>query len=149
MVDFTLKIDIPLKASEVLDLISKFIEIPFSDNSHLSGKGVWIAVNDRDRVTNALLVENYHFTPTVGIHFEPSKVDNTGNTTMLKVVFYILKMYSGDAVFLINGETNVLQRIKGELILNSNYDNWEKEYYQAVLQDVKMPYKIEALPQLI
>jgi hypothetical protein len=105
--------------------------------------------------TQDLYDEIFGYLPTVNIGFR-LKIDSEKEvdqheqyeevkSLMIQVVIYLLEQESGDAVFLFNGEITVLQRFKGELILN------EKYFRPGVfpLDLVTLPHKIAPIVSLL
>ena len=61
---------------------------------------------------------------------------------MLAVVAGLLQQEAGQAVLLFNDETILLQRFNGGLVLNSDWQTWQKQGTDQIV----LPHKMQSLP---
>ncbi len=81
----------------------------------------------------------------VGFRFRLAKDPDErqlGFQAMLQVVVGLLGHEPGQAILLFNDETVLLQRSEGELVLNSDWQGWQK----SALEIFRVPYQMQSLP---
>ncbi|OJH36006.1 hypothetical protein BON30_36000 [Cystobacter ferrugineus] len=96
-------------------------------------------------ITQSIIRDGFHFTPTLGIGFRHINNSDWGRfkETTLQAVVLLLE-YSQDAVLLFNGETIVFQRLCGKLTFNSGYRLWEDDKW--LRSRLALPFERRPLP---
>lgn len=116
-----------------------------ADHTFLDGIGVQVSGIAFSRSRQATIEEGFGFRPEAQLFFRMAsgpEERRVGYQTMLEVVSEVLRQELGQAVLLFNGETILLQRLAGELILNKDWQPWQNES----LELITLPYKVQSLP---
>lgn len=115
------------------------------DGCFLFDESVQLTATEPLAITQNIIRDGFHFTPTLGIgfrHISNSDWDSFKETTLQAVVF--LLEHSQDAVLLFNGETIVFQRLEGKLTFNSGYRLWEDDHW--LRSRLALPFEHRPLP---
>jgi hypothetical protein len=115
------------------------------DRSFLFDESAQITAAESLAITQNIIRDGFHFTPTLGIgfrHINNSNWDRFKETTLQAVVF--LLEHSQEAVLLFNGETIVFQRLGGKLTFNSSYRLWEDDDW--LKSRLAIPFERRPLP---
>jgi hypothetical protein len=132
--DYHLHIVIDLDATKVLySLVDKFDLSWNTDKTCLIKPGLIISANKElvlPWTGRSPIEDDFGFRPTVNFTFrvqpEPTSLEKNyveAIRTVLKATFALLDFRPGNAVLLLN-ELVILQRIKGELLLNQSWTEW-------------------------
>lgn len=158
---YRLSIATELKPFQALNIVKERLNLEWSSsscNSYLFGADISLGAYleddcDEEDSDCATIKEAFGFTPTIAVWF---KFINTGNydkavCTMFQVTMTLLSQkVSGDAVLLFNGEQIVLQRLKGQLLLNdeskSVIDGKSQPWITVFLSEITLPYQLRDLP---
>ncbi|WNG13621.1 SitI3 family protein [Cystobacter fuscus] len=115
------------------------------DRSFLFDESVQITAAESLAITQSIIRDGFHFTPTLGVgfrHINNSDWDRFKDTTLQAVA--LLLEHSQDAVLLFNGETIVFQRLEGKLTFNSGYRLWEDD--NGLRSRLAIPFERRPLP---
>lgn len=110
------------------------------------GPGFLVSAGPVAPMSRALLEEAWGISPTVDIHFWLDAGDerHAALTAMLQSIVAVLRQDAGDAVLLFSGETPLLLRHEGKLLLDARSGIWTRER----LSLVDLPYALRNLPTL-
>lgn len=142
--DYYLELSTDLKPAPALRRLAERLGLDWADDTHLSGPGTIIsAVEVTPGWWTEGIEEGFHFSPrlTVGFHYNKEE-EEAFNRIMLRATLLLLEQ-PGDAVLLFNGEVIVLQRLKGQLVFNADYEMWDDTWLKA---EVQQPYEKRSLP---
>ncbi len=115
------------------------------DHTFLSSVGVQVSATACGQSYGEMLKDGFGLCFDVGVRFRLAKDPDerqVGLRMMLRVVLEMLGQEPGQAVLLFNDETILLQRIGEGLILNSDWQGWQK----SALEVITMPYRMQSLP---
>ncbi|MFL5351796.1 SitI3 family protein [Archangium sp.] len=138
--DYSLKLSTDMNRAHALGLLAEHIPgLQWSDengslfDSTLSN--IIIAASELHGYSQAMIEEGFGFTPELSVLFRfPSNRDyDRFAQTMLRGVLLLLD-HGRDGVLLFNGEIIVLQRLGGQLTLNSDYHIFDdKDWLKSIL----------------
>jgi hypothetical protein len=145
--EYDLDLQTHLKPTQALEeLTSKIPGLAWGDDgSFLFDESVQITAAASLALTQSIIRDGFHFTPTLGVgfrHVNNSDWDKFKETTFQAIV--LLLEHSQDAVFLFNGETIVLQRLGGTLTFNSGYRMWDDDNW--LKSRLTIPFERRPLP---
>lgn len=133
-------------ASHLLGAIHQRFDLPWSqDHTFLSGVGLQVNATACGQSYGEMLEDGFGLHFDVGARFRLAKDPDerqVGFQTMLQVVVALLRQEPRQAVLLFNDETILLQRLDGELVLNSDWQGWQK----YALEMITVPYRMQSLP---
>jgi hypothetical protein len=151
--DYSLDIQTELHPKQALKLIS--VSIGSDSGVKKRNRRVFISTDASGLIISAyrfkasdpcFIAEDLGIEVSMSIGFRLSKFKDleVQKHALLKATIELLRLVSGDAVLLFNGEVIWLLRKSGDLILNSHKDLWRPE----LLALVTLPYKMKDLPTL-
>jgi hypothetical protein len=132
----------PLQA---LQMVSQGFELEWVDEPNgpcLFGSGMLVWANHPIEF-KSIIEEEFGFVPNITIWFRlnwDADFEKADRIT-IRVTIELLRQSSEDAV-LLNGDSTVLQRLGGNLLLNDAFNPWITE----LLPEVTLPYEIRNLP---
>ncbi len=146
-IDYLFYIATILEPFQALDMVSKGFELEWASEPYghcLFGSGMLVGADHALDVRQSLIEEEFGFVPDICIWFRiNSNADREkADQIMIQVTVELLRQISEDAVLLFNGESIVLQRRGGNLLLNDAFNPWITE----LLPEVTLPYEIRNLP---
>ena len=146
-IDYVFYIATILEPFQALDMVSKGFELEWASEPYghcLFGSGMLVGANHPIELPQSLIEEEFGFVPHIYIWFRiNSNADREkARRIMIRVTVELLRQISEDAVLLFNGESIVLQRLGGNLLLNDAFNPWITE----LLPEVTLPYEIRNLP---
>lgn len=145
--EFSLELSTDLKPARALRLMADRLGLEWGDEEHLLGPALWVsAVEATPGWSTAEVEEAFHFRPTlsVGFRLDPNSDDYEESYHLLLRAVLLLLEHGRDAVLLFNGETIVLQRLAGQLVLNADYRVWKEGY--RLEGEVHLPHEVRSLP---
>lgn len=143
--DYDLHMATALEPTQTLCLMLNKFSLKWNiDNNWLVGAGVIVGAIKSTELNQSILEEEFcGFRPTVSVWFEIDKFNyEEGMNTLRQATMEVLRQVPGDAVLLFNGETIVLQRLGGRLILNEGWEDWNAD----LLAKVTLPYELRQIP---
>ncbi|MFY0564119.1 SitI3 family protein [Archangium lansingense] len=128
-IDYFLELATHLTSSKALGLLSR--QTPglmwSEDKFFLFNPSTSISATESRALTQSIIADAFHFTPTLAVSFryskEPEHYDDF-RQIMLEATLLLLE-HAQDAVLLFNGEEIVLQRLGGKFAVNSDYHIWD------------------------
>lgn len=112
--------------------------------------GAYLEDDDDDR---SMIEEAFGFIPTLSVWFRFTYSEDYGKSinTIFQVTMKLLSQeVSGDAVLLSNGEDIILQRLKGQLLLNDEsklvINGKSQPWITLFLSEITLPYQLRSLP---
>jgi hypothetical protein len=144
--DYTLKLATDMRPEQVLHLMAEELGLKWWDSQHLGGPAVWIGAGEISGLGRSLIEEGFHFTPSLSVLFRlssnsPDYVE--GNRIMLRAALLLLQP-EREGVLLFNGEIIVMQRLKGELVLNEDFGGWTEGL--RLEEEIGLPHEKRSLP---
>ncbi len=100
--------------------------LTMSPDSSLTAPGVWAWIAAPSQIHRDIIHEAYLFESSVDVSFRLDSVENEdgerlGVISMLTIIFKVLDLFSGDAIFLFNGENPIFRRA-GKLLV------WDEKF---------------------
>lgn len=122
--DYDLELVSKRSPKQIIDLLVKELQFKSFNEQHILGAGVSISVISAAGLGDDLIADAFGFRPTIHIGFRllhQSDEYEDGKILMTKSVMTMLHHEADDAVFLFQGETVLLQRISGKLVINNTW----------------------------
>ncbi|WP_338872131.1 SitI3 family protein [Myxococcus stipitatus] len=146
--DYNFRITTSLAPEQVLQVAMEALALrPASESprGEIRGPGFLLAAGPVAPMSKAMMEEARGFAPSVDLQFGlEAHQRHTAMTAMLHGVLAVLRHVSGDAALLFGGETVLLLRRHGQLLLDASTGVWTPER----LALVSAPYAMQALPTL-
>ncbi|QSQ11745.1 SitI3 family protein [Myxococcus landrumensis] len=146
--DYNFRITTSHSPEKVLEVVVDALAlrpIPENQRGEVRGPGFLLAAGPVAPMSKAMVEEALGFSPSVDLQFWlEAQQRHAAMTAMLQGVLAVLLGIPGDATLLFGGETVLLLRRHGQLLLDSSTGAWTPER-QAL---VKTPYAMQALPTL-
>jgi hypothetical protein len=120
------------------------------DRSHLAAAFRWQGCSAYAHTVSELsqvyIKSRLGITPTTDITFRPSKTDDIDriDREILEAINRLMEQTVWDIAYALEGSFILLLRKSGDLILRKDYPVWTPQN----LQKMRMPYKMEAIPDL-
>lgn len=126
---------------EISDLIKTEADFREFEPTELKLPAVSISVKAQDAENQKIVFEDYGFRANLVATFflHPSFGLDEGEKVMLQAVAKILKCLSSDAALFYNGETIVLRKRNGKVLLR---DGWQT-FLDSALGKVRIPYEVQ------
>ncbi|HLM44329.1 MAG TPA: SitI3 family protein [Myxococcaceae bacterium] len=135
--EYDLDLSTSMKPMQALEkLASQLPGLTWSeDRSFLFDESVQIDATDSRTLTQSIIKDAFHFTPTIIVGFRRSfDADWDGFRQVLLDASLLLLDEAQDAVLLFNGERIELQQLGGQLAFNSESGYWrDKEWLESRL----------------
>lgn len=146
--DYNFRIATPLEPERVLSVVVDALKLrPRTDGSgeEVVGPGFLLAAGVVAPTSREMVEESLGFSPSVDLQFwlEVSQ-RHAAMTAMLQGVLAVLREVEGDATLLFGGDTVLLLRRDGHLVLDSGTGAWTPER----LAFANTPYEMRELPSL-
>jgi hypothetical protein len=144
--DYSLELATDMRPEQVLRLMAEELGLKWWDDQHIGGPAVWIGAVEISGLGRSLIEEGFHFTPKLSILFRLSSNSPDyaeGNRVMLRAALLLLPL-EREGVLLFNGEIIVMQRLKGELVLNEDFGGWTEGL--CLEAEINMPHAKRSLP---
>lgn len=142
--EYTLMIDTDLKLTEITNILSHLQDFE-SQSDYLKAPGLIIYIDYADLEDKAFVKDYFHFTPSLSLcfvqdKFFAEKADlSLAQVNIIKATMTLLKKSSPNAILDFNGDTVLLQKIKDQLfICQDDNDFWEP----YLLNLVSLPYEL-------
>ena len=141
--DYDLDLVTNLDSNEALTLLADKFDFQWCNENQLIGIGVIVtsfSTSNLSELSLSIFEESYGFRSNICVSFRLDKFAdyNRGYQSMMEAVTLLLNQSKGDAVLVLNGEINVLQRIDGELLLDS-------KWHSSNPDELKLPHQIRPL----
>lgn len=145
--EYKLDLATPLEPPQ---LVAKLMAPPFGFEmryGRLIAPGVVVLAASETDLGRSLVRDAYHIEPTAYIKFRLDKFEEweAGLHKTIRTSIDLMGIANCDGVLLFNGETVILMRIGGRLILNENHDFWSDA---SRLSDVIEPHSMQSIPSL-
>ncbi len=144
--EYDLHLTTSTKSKQALEMIAGGVTgLSWSeDDSFLFDVTVTITATNSRALTQSVIEEAFHFVPTlrVGFRFVNNTDHGRARRLMLQATMLLLE-HAQDAVLLFNGEIIVLQRLGGQLVVNSEYEIWDDDWLKSKLT---IPFEQRPLP---
>lgn len=123
-----------LKVVEVQEWLSSVPGFK-KDNGELMAPDLQISINESTGLASLVIEDEFGFSPSVSVSFRLNKFGDPVSMRKLivRAMSTLLQYTLEDVVFLFNGQTVVLQRIKGKLELNRIEDFWINEVKELII----------------
>lgn len=145
--EYDLNIATGLEPLQVTQIIANELGYKWGGQDHVTTPTLFISATLKEKVSAEYFNKLFGFCPDVlvGFRLQPKSQDGerSGRQEMLRATMAMLHNESGDGVLLLNGEHVLLQKIAGQLTLNSEWREWES---YSLLPEVTLPYEIRPLP---
>ena len=144
--DYSLELVTELQPLQSLRLLVDRLGLHWWDESHLGGPALWISAGVQTARWRALMEEAFHFSPNLSVPFrlDPNAPEyRQGDRLMMRAALLLLE-HGQEGALLFNGESIVLQRLKGHLVLNEDFGGWTDGPEWE--KDVYLPYERRSLP---
>jgi hypothetical protein len=144
--DYSLKLAADMRPEQVLRLMAEALGLKWSDERHLGGPAIWIGAGEISELGRSLIEEGFRFTPSLSILFRlntNSPDYEEGNRIMVRAALLLLQP-GREGVLLFNGEIIVMQRLKGQLVLNEDFGGWTDGL--CLEAEVGLPHEKRSLP---
>jgi len=127
---YELELSASMQCMQVLELLAAQVDGLEQDEGRpaLFGPTITISVAETDAMSRKVIKRGFHFEPTLSIGFR--FVSNTDYDAFKQIMLQAavrLLAHAQDAVLLFNYEIIVLQRLGGNLVLNSEYHIWDDD----------------------
>ncbi|AGC41587.1 hypothetical protein MYSTI_00228 [Myxococcus stipitatus DSM 14675] len=146
--DYNFRITTSLAPEKVLEVVMDALALrsaPPGPSGEVTGPGFLLAAGPVASMSQAMVEESLGFAPSVDLQFWlDARHRHAAMTAVLQGVLAVLLHIPGDATLLFGGETVLLLRRHGELLLDSSTGVWTPER----LALVSTPYAMRALPTL-
>jgi hypothetical protein len=131
--NYDLEIATSLNPKQVLQIIVDELGFTWCEQGNLQGPQVAVSAISQSPLGQSVIEEGFGFRPKIHLSFWISSHANEeegriARQSVIRAVMTILRYESGDAVLLFNGENLLLQRLNGNLILNSVWKEWTSYY---------------------
>jgi hypothetical protein len=142
--DYSLDIATELEPIQALHIVSDGLGLEWRTDTLLEQPGVQVCAIKNSELGQSVIEEWFGFRPTISVLFRifTNEDYEGGKHTLQQATMELLRQVPGDAVLLFNGETIVLQRIGGQLVLNQGWGNWNASEMAAMT----LPYELRKLP---
>jgi hypothetical protein len=139
-IEYDLNLVTEFNSKVALDLLAEKLGFEWYAQSHLLGTGLIVGALKCQGFSQSLFEEAYGFRPSICVWFRLDKFDDhdRGYRNMTRAIAVLLGQSDGDAVLVFNGEITKLQRIGGELAIDSKWD-------LSVLDEMTLPYQMRPL----
>ena len=154
--DYTLSIATELDPLQALNIAftGSNLEWASSSDARLFGDGLLMgAYLEDDDDGRSMIEEAFGFIPTLSVWFRFTYPEDYGKSinTIFQVTMKLLSQeVSGDAILLSNGEDIILQRLKGQLLLNDEsklvINGKSQPWIRLFLSEITLPYQLRSLP---
>jgi len=145
-IEYNFAVSTESSVASLLEVVQHQFDLSLSrDQTFLDGVGVQMFAAVCSQSYQEMLEESFGSRFDIGIRFRLSKdLDEreVGYRTMLEVVVELLKREAGQAVLLFNDEIILLQRFDGDLVLNLDWQTWQKQGTDLIT----LPYRMQSLP---
>ncbi len=145
-IEYNFYVSTDTSASHLLHTIHQQSGLSWSrDHTFLDSSGVQVSAVACGQSRQEMLEESFGFRFEAAVYFRLSKDPDeaqVGYRTMLEVVVGLLRREAGQAVLLFNGEIILLERFHGELVLNLDWQTWQKQGTEMIT----LPYRMQSLP---
>ncbi len=144
-VEYDLNIATELEPIQALHIISDGLNLKWRTDTLLERPGIQVSAIPSPELRQSVIEEEFGgFRPTIFVLFRifPNADYEGGIRILRQATMELLRQVPGDAVLLFNGETIVLQRLGGKLMLKEGWGNWNA----SELADVTLPYELRKLP---
>jgi hypothetical protein len=142
-IEYDLEFASEFEPTVVLDIVAEKLSFKWWKHSHLIGIGLIMGAYKSSKISElsqSCFEEAYGFRSNLSVWFRLDKFDryHEGYRNMMRATTLLLSYIPGNAVLVFNGEITVLQRINGELALNSKFN-------PSPPDEVTLPYEMRAL----
>jgi hypothetical protein len=145
-VNYFLEVLASSEPDQILDLICNQLNVEKFDEKTFLCPGLIGRILKCRETSKDITEEAFGFRPTLYISFLPiynSDEYEQGRNSIIKVSMVVLNYESGDAVLTRENEQVLFQRLRGKLILNSQYFTLENALNRV--EDINLPYNIQEL----
>lgn len=137
--EYELDLSTSMKPTQALELISRRISglaLTWNgkNSDYLLGPTIEIDVSEPFGSWQETIKDGFRFVPNlvVGFRFKNNTDFNISSQVMFQATMRLLE-HAEDAVLLFNSEIIVLQRLGGQLILNSDHHLWDDDWLKSRL----------------
>jgi hypothetical protein len=145
--EYTLELSSKMTPTQAMDVLASSVErLAWGEERFvLHDPTITICATQSLSMTRKVIERGFRFIPDLSIEFRfVSNSDYDGfKETMLLATMCLLE-HAQDAVLLFNGETIVLRRFNGKLVLNSEYHIWDDDDW--LKSRLNLPFERRPLP---
>jgi hypothetical protein len=138
--DYDLDLVTNLDSNEALTLFADKLDFEWCDDNRLIGIGVIVtsfSTSNLSELSQSMFEELYGFTSNICVSFRLDKFAdyNRGYQLMMEAVTLLLSQDEGDGVLVFNSEITILQRIGGELVVDSKWNS-------SISNELRLPHQM-------